>query len=99
MRSFCYNYLVQKQPKSKLYKKLFIGSACLFILGLLVTFTGLFNLYGSVNKCGFGAGNCSYSNTHGVMAQVGSIAVAIGFYTGLVFIILFLAARHKEKKP
>jgi Sec-independent protein secretion pathway component TatC len=89
---------MQPQPKSKLYKKLLIGSVALFALGLLIAFVVLSNLYGDADKCGFGAGTCSSANTHGTLVKVGSTMTLVGFYAGLVFLILFLVARSKEKK-
>jgi hypothetical protein len=89
---------MQPQPKSKLYKKLLIGSVSLFALGLLIAFVVLSKLYGDADKCGFGAATCSSANTHGVLTKVGSTMALVGFYAGLVFFILFLVARSKEKK-
>jgi len=91
---------MQQKPKTQLYKKLLFGSLATFILGLLITGFGLSNLYSTVNKCGFGAGNCSNSSTstHGDIAKIGSYIVAVSFYAGLLFLILFLVARSRERK-
>jgi hypothetical protein len=89
---------MQPKLKSKRYKKLLIGSVIVFVLGLLFVFIGLSNLYGAVNKCGFGAGTCTYSSAHGILTKLGSIVAGIGFYASLLFLILFLVARYKEKK-
>jgi hypothetical protein len=91
---------MQKQSKSQLYKKLLFGSLAIFIIGLLITGFGLSNLYSTVNKCGFGAGNCSTSSTtaHSDIAKIGGYIVAISFYIVLLFLILFLVTRSKERK-
>ncbi len=54
--SFVTLLIMQKQSKSRLYKKLLICSIALFGLGLLLAFISLSSLYGEVNKCGFGTG-------------------------------------------
>jgi hypothetical protein len=88
---------MQKQSKSRIYKKLLFGSLSLFILGILVALTNLLGIYGTVNKCGFGAGNCTNPSIHSGVAKVGSYIAVAGFYVSIVFAILFCVARSKEK--
>lgn len=90
---------MQRHPKTKLYKKLFICSAIVFAAGLILAFIGLFGLYGSVEKCGFGAGTCSGANTRATITTAGSIIAVISFYMGFICALLFLIARSKEKQP
>ncbi len=71
----------------------------IFIVGLLLMFTGLFSLYGDVSKCGFGAGGtCHDSNTHGMVAKAGSIIAPVGLCAVFIFMALFITAQSKENR-
>jgi UPF0716 family protein affecting phage T7 exclusion len=88
---------MQPKLKSQLYKKLLIGSILIFILGVITSIAGLLNLYRSVDNSGFSNAKVSSPSIHTGIPKVASIVAAIGFYAALLFLILFLVARHKEK--
>jgi putative copper export protein len=89
---------MQNKPKSQLYKRLFLISLAIFILGFVTALTGLLKLYGTVNNSGFGATTkSSSSNATGDITKAGGYIAAVGFYAGLLFLIMFVVSRRKEK--
>ena len=86
---------MQDRHKSKLYKKLFICSLIVFIVGFLVVVVSVLKDYGIANRCASNA--CPGVSIHGGIPKIGSYVAAVGFYASLVFSVLLLFARSKEK--
>lgn len=90
---------MKNKSRSRLYKKLIYVSSVVFLAGLVTALTGLLKIYKTVESSGFKQTNSStVSNTHiSPVAKIGAIVASVGFYAGIVFVVLLLVSKSKEK--